>query len=100
MMSVPKNATSEARNESMPAWAGVRFVPSGTGGSAARTATSVSALVLILPVRVVGVLDVPQRSPASHHGDLLEVVRRRRRRRRPLQRPGVPRVVAGHLAVP
>ena len=35
-----------------------------------------------------------------HHRQRLEVVRRRRRRRRPLERPGVPRIVAGRLALP
>src|SRR5438128_322546 len=55
---------------------------------------------LILPVRVVGVFEVPERPPAAHGGNGLKIVRRRRRRGRPLQRPGVPRVVARPPAPP
>src|SRR5262249_61955048 len=111
-MSVKKMAASDTRKASMPHWAAVRYCCGATGGgiidSSALPAAGLGGVPvsftawpsLVLPVRVVGVLEVPQRPPAAHLRDLLEVVPRRRRRRHPLQRPGVPRVVAGPLAVP
>ena len=49
------------------------------------------------PVGVLGVLAVPPVVAGLDHRDLGEVVRGRRRRDRPLERAGVPRVVAGDL---
>ena len=49
----------------------------------------------VRPVGIVGVLQVPERAAARRHRDDLEVVGRGRRGRGPLERPGVPRVVAG-----
>ena len=52
----------------------------------------------VLPVRIVGMLQIPQRPAAAHHRQRREVVGGRRRGRRPLERPGVPRIVARRLA--
>src|SRR6266851_160492 len=53
-----------------------------------------------LPVRMIGILVVPQRPPAADLGQrAAEVLRRRWRRRGPFQRVGVPGVVAGLRAV-
>src|SRR5258708_33614647 len=49
--------------------------------------------LLIPPVRVVRVFQVPQRATAVHGRNHFKVVRGRRRRRGPFQRPGVPRVI-------
>ena len=54
---------------------------------------------LVLPVRIVRMFEIPQRAPAAYDRIFSEVVRRRRRGRRPLERPRIPRVVAGHAAV-
>ena len=53
----------------------------------------------VLPVRIVGMLEVPQRAAAAHHRIGREVIRRRRRGRGPLQRPRIPWIVAGLVAV-
>src|SRR5262245_6069704 len=54
---------------------------------------------LVFPIRILRVLEVPQRSPTTHRGSLLEVVGRGRRSRGPFQGPGIPGIVAGRLAV-
>ena len=53
---------------------------------------------LILPVWVLGVLDVPQRAPAFDDGNSGEVVFHRRRTRGPFERPRVPWIVSSNLA--
>src|SRR5271157_2401558 len=50
-------------------------------------------LLLVLPVRIFGMLQVPQRTTAPNHGNLDEVVVWRRRANSPLQRPRIPRIV-------
>ena len=56
--------------------------------------------LLVLPIGVFRMFQVPQRPAAVDGRDFFEVVRRRRRGGRPFQRPGVPRIVARRLAVP
>src|SRR5262249_2426026 len=51
----------------------------------------------VLPIRIVRVLEVPQRAAAAHQGDGLGVVRRRGGGGRPLERPRVPGIGAGRL---
>src|SRR5215510_13782213 len=55
-------------------------------------------LLVVLPIRIVGVLEVPERSAASHDRNRCEVVGRRRRTGGPFQRPRVPGIVAGRLS--
>src|SRR5205823_11976830 len=53
-----------------------------------------------LPIRAIGILVVPERAPAADlRQRAAEVLRRRRRRRGPLQRVGVPGIVASLCAV-
>src|SRR3954447_8179352 len=53
-----------------------------------------------LPIRAIVILVIPERAPATDLGQrAAEVLRRRWRRRGPLQRVGVPGVVAGLRAV-
>src|SRR5262249_58314266 len=111
-MSVQKMAASDTRKASMPHWAALRYCSGDTGGgiidSSALPAAGLGGVPvsftawasLVLPVRVVGVVEVPQRPPAAHLRDLLVVIPRRRRRRHPLHRPAVPSVVAAPHAGP
>src|SRR5262245_55893718 len=116
MISVLKNATSDTRNVIMPHWAVVNVAwsvvlderapkpvrdagPVVTSASAMLHSRAGQALRFVLPIRVIRVLQVPERPAAADGRDRLEVVTRRRRRRGPLQRPGVPRVVARRSAV-
>src|SRR5262245_36124338 len=112
-MSVPNRATSETRNAITPHWAGLRTfsgsMAGGTGSCCALAASSDSTFspvsftaapsFLVLPVGVVGMFQVPQRPSAVDGRRLIEVIRWRRRGRHPLQRPGVPRIVAGRFAI-
>src|SRR5205807_5480567 len=54
-----------------------------------------AATLLILPVRIVRVFQVPQRATAVHGWDDGKVIRGRGRCRGPLECPGIPGVVAG-----
>src|ERR1039458_8009363 len=56
-------------------------------------------MLLVLPVRVFRMLQVPQRTTASHHGNRGEVVIGWRGAGTPLQSPGVPGIVARQLAL-
>src|SRR5690606_2791337 len=71
-----------------------------TGGEADCVVIVLTCFSLVAPVRVLGMLEIPQRAPARHLGQLGEVVRGRRRGHRPLKRPRVPRVVAGGRTTP
>src|SRR5215471_17829072 len=51
----------------------------------------------VSPVRVFRMLDVPQRTPASHIGQFGEIVFGRRRSNAPFKRPRIPRIIAGLL---
>src|SRR5258708_30185408 len=62
-----------------------------------RTAPNLTAL-LVLPVRILRMLDVPKRPPALHFRSDRKVVRRRWGRCRPFQRPRIPRIVAGRTS--
>src|SRR5499427_7389575 len=53
-----------------------------------------SSCLLVLPIRVFWVFQVPERTAAAHHRQRLEVILRRRRGRGPFERPGVPGVIA------
>src|SRR5215467_4384756 len=57
------------------------------------------APLFVLPVRIFGMFQVPQRTAAADDGSLGEVVFGGRRRRRPFERPPVPRIGAGRPAV-
>src|SRR5262249_33818609 len=53
-----------------------------------------SSCLLVLPIRVFGVFQVPERAAAAHYRQRLEVVLRRRRGRGPSERAGDPGVIA------
>src|SRR5260370_37079043 len=53
--------------------------------------------LFIFPIRIVGMLHVPERPAAVDGRDILEVVGRRRRRRGPFQSPGLPGIVPHRL---
>src|SRR5713101_8352536 len=61
-------------------------------------ACMIECLLVVFPIRIVRMLEVPQWSATSYHRDPCKVVRRRGRRRRPLEGPCVPRVASGALA--
>src|SRR2546422_448496 len=121
-MSVPNRAASDARKATIPHWAGERVFSGSMGGgtgsfcalaaSSDRTGPSVLTgrgrlvsltswppSLLVLPVRILGMFQVPKGTAAVHGRRLVEVVRRRRRCRLPLQRPAVPGVVARRFSV-
>ena len=52
------------------------------------------------PIRVFGMLQVPERAAAAHFRKLFEVVFRWRRGGSPLERPCIPGVVPGDLSFP
>src|SRR5580704_6754060 len=56
--------------------------------------------LFIFPIRIFGVLEIPKRAPAAHHGCRRKVVIGRRRTGGPLQRPRIPRIVPGCVAFP
>src|SRR5262249_50961079 len=53
--------------------------------------------LLVLPVRVFRVFQVPERAAAVNFGQRFKVVFRRRRGRGPFGRPGVPRIITRPL---
>src|SRR5262249_12265635 len=56
--------------------------------------------LLVTAIRVLGMLQIPQRTATGDCRNRSEVVCRRWRAHGPLERPGVPRVVAGPRAFP
>src|SRR5271165_4154409 len=75
--------------------------PSGIsdGGSATDVVAMRVSPLLVLPVRIFRMLQVPQRTAAAHHRLFREVIVRRRRTRAPLQRPRIPRIVSRWLSL-
>src|SRR6266852_621324 len=53
--------------------------------------------LLVLPIGIFRMLEIPQRPAALHLGDGCEVVRWRRRSGRPLERPCIPGIAPGKL---
>src|SRR4051812_28755175 len=100
---MPQRAGPGVRSSAIGGGVGNRSTPA-CGGAGASTAAVVEAggglgsitswalSSFILPVRVVGVLQVPEGASAVDHRDRLEVVRRGGRGRRPLEGPAVPGV--------
>src|ERR1700727_2379157 len=74
------------------------FHSSSGGGIVVDIAFIPLAPLLVLPIRIVGMLEIPERSPALHFWNRSEVVCRRRRIRGPFESPGIPRIVSGGLA--
>src|SRR5262249_11792346 len=108
---VLKSDTSDARKLSTPHCADVNPRSSATGGGdgnrrpdrvPAESVMSLTGMLpsLVIPVGIVGVLEIPEGPTTMHRGDRLEVVSWRRRRRGPFQRPRIPRVIAGALPFP
>src|SRR5215472_15712501 len=65
---------------------------------AAKPASPYPRSLLILPVRIFRMFQIPQRTAAAHHRDPCKVVIWRRGTRTPLQCPSVPWVVARQFA--
>src|SRR5262245_53820468 len=96
-----KKAASVTMSATMPARPAEGSTQgSGSDGSRAVSATALMPSSLVGPVRVVWMLEIPERPAAPHHGQGREVVLGRRRRGAPLERPGVPGVAAGGRAAP
>src|SRR6516164_6979816 len=101
-ISVPKSATSDTRKLTMPHWPRLRVRSGRIGGGLGNGCTVegpevvVGAVLtwrlrsIVLPVRVIGVFQVPQRPAAMHGRDHGKVIRGRGRRRGPLESPGIP----------
>src|SRR5215472_7548874 len=51
--------------------------------------------LLVLPIRIFRMLQIPQRTTTSDLGDSRKVIRRRRRSGGPFERPRVPRIAPG-----
>src|SRR5208337_4003369 len=68
------------------------------GGMVMLVAATRYSPLLVLPVRVLGMFQVPQRTPAPDHRNRREVVVRRRGSRGPFQRPRIPRIIARRLS--
>src|SRR5271166_4956157 len=56
------------------------------------------ALLFVLPIRIVRMLEVPQRATAVNGWDRREIVDRRRRTCGPFQSPRVPWIISRNLA--
>src|SRR6185369_7086404 len=54
---------------------------------------------LVLPVGILRMLQIPKRTTTADNRNILKVVNRRRRSRGPFERPCIPRIVAGQLAL-
>src|SRR5580700_5293114 len=97
MTKMLKIADSAAIKHHMP----TRPRSSGASGiSDCGSVTVVAAIgvpLLVLPIRIFGMFQVPQWATATHYGNLRKVIFGRRRRCTPLQRPCIPGVVARWL---
>src|SRR6266851_5940689 len=71
---------------------------SSSGGSVVDVAFITLAPLLVLPVRIVRMLKVPERTAALDGWDGVEVVCRRRRIRGPFESPRIPRIVSSGFA--
>src|ERR1700677_2151081 len=97
-----KNALSVTINAIIPA----RPRDGNTQGSGIAGGAMVPAIasivsgsaLLILPIRVLGMFDVPQRPAAVNRRDICEIIFRRWRSSCPFEGPRVPRVLACGLA--
>src|SRR5580692_12300098 len=56
-------------------------------------------LSLVIRIRIFGMFQIPQRTPAVHRGQYGEVIVGWRRTRRPLQGPRIPRIVTSLFAL-
>src|SRR5262249_12473034 len=80
---------------------GKRHSAGSSGGfKASAFVIDASSASFIFPVRVLRVLQVPERAAAAHDGQSLEVVFGGRRGGRPFERPRVPRAFACRLSFP
>src|SRR5258708_28953236 len=116
MMKIVKIAVSPAIRESIPTWPregsaqGVSVTGMVTGSALMnhpqkfpflleiRNAANLTAL-LVLPIRVFRMLDIPKRPAALDFGNDRKVISRRWRRCRPFQRPRVPRIVSSRTSL-
>src|SRR5215468_4733725 len=95
-MKMTKMLTSAAMRENIP----TRPLEGSTHGvSASLSCTVVTGIgsSLVLPVGILGMLEIPEGTPAPDHRKRGEVVLGRRSAGRPLQGPGVPGIVPRHL---
>src|SRR6267378_1826836 len=74
------------------------FHSSSGGGSVVDVAFITLAPLLVLPVRIVRMLKIPERAAALDGWDGIEVVCRRRRIRGPFERPRIPRIISSGFA--
>src|SRR5580698_8443354 len=95
-----KIANSAAIRESIPTWprCGSSHFNSIDVAADVVLLTKGSSL-FILPIGIFGMLDVPERTPASDDRNLCKVVFHGRRARGPLESPGIPGIVTGSLAL-
>src|SRR6185369_15416277 len=91
------NDDSVTMRQSIPT---LRFEGSFHSVAAGNVCAVAVVMSFVFPVRIVRMLQVPERTAASHHGKLFKVIAGRRRRGGPFQRPGVPRIVARLLSFP
>src|SRR5258708_3889660 len=78
---------------------GGSFHSISVGASGKDVAFITLAPLLVLPIRIVRMLKIPERTPALDAWDGVEVVCGWRRIRRPLERPRIPRIVSSRFAV-
>src|ERR1700678_1550121 len=57
-------------------------------------------ILLVLPIGIFRMLNIPERTPAFHLRQHSEVIARRRRSGGPFQGPGIPWVASGKLTSP
>src|SRR5262245_43009750 len=96
-------AASPMMRQAMATWprSGSFHSPgAASAGTAMASVVMARSLSLVAAVRIFRMFQVPQRPAARHHRDGREVVRRRWRADRPLEGPGVPRVLAGRRPLP
>src|SRR5271168_4472394 len=87
MTKMIKSAHSATMNEAIPTMPrSGRFQSAGRDGLAA-------LILLVLPVRILRMLQIPKRATAANCGNRLEIIFGRRRGRCPFESPCVPRIV-------
>src|SRR6266853_1449850 len=94
-----KIAVSAAIRAHIPTRPGAgRFHSSAAGASGKDVVLITLAPLLVLPIRIVRMLKVPERTPALYFWNRSEVISRRRRIRRPFESPRIPGIVSSGFA--
>src|SRR5215470_421119 len=100
-MKIMKSAVSVTMRQitaTTPRDGGLHSAGSTGGFKTSAFVNDASSVSFVFPIRILRVLQVPERAAAAHNRQSLEVVLGGRRGGRPFERPGVPRIFARRLS--